>query len=421
MAESTNTASGAGRKHVPRPQGFRVAPGVKVTAAATERDKHWDPAPRIRDLVSGSRQRAGHTVTTLLDLLEMFDTLNGRDETRMPLSNRDLTQLNNAEARICKLLAKTEPASNEEAVRLFEYMERRCRREVIMSQDIGKSMWEAFMAAHAYLVLHSKKPHELRTVDVTVGADDALISACADYRARMDEVNNGPEETLDGYGPIWQQYAACRDTISNALPVTIAGLVAKARAAKIEARRQDGSERPENTMAAAWSWDLVNDLIRLFGGEETPAMPACPAAALIPDILEIEATYEIIANHVPGLSNLADAVNDHMDAQYWARRDALLAILQTTRPSSVHGAMLCMLGAVVHIDDLDLFEYSAKEVGEKAEAARNLIAGAYYALQAIYGECGLAKLRDERIGLYRYSLATREEYEAEQRRIEGMR
>jgi hypothetical protein len=56
------------------------------------------------------------------------------------------------------------------------------------------------------------------------------------------------------------------DAISNAQPSTLEGLQAKACAAKAEARTPDGSEHPDGSIAAHWSWDLVNDLLRLTGG-----------------------------------------------------------------------------------------------------------------------------------------------------------
>jgi hypothetical protein len=43
-------------------------------------------------------------------------------------------------------------------------------------------------------------------------------------------------------------------------------MVAKARAAKAEARNSNGTESPSNCPAENWAWDLVNDLLRLEGG-----------------------------------------------------------------------------------------------------------------------------------------------------------
>jgi hypothetical protein len=65
--------------------------------------------------------------------------------------------------------------------------------------------------------------------------------------------------------PRWQAYERSRDAIHAAVPVTLAGMVAKARAAKIEARNSDGTENPDGCPAENWAWDLVNDLLRLEG------------------------------------------------------------------------------------------------------------------------------------------------------------
>jgi hypothetical protein len=56
------------------------------------------------------------------------------------------------------------------------------------------------------------------------------------------------------------------DAISNAQPRTLEGLQAKACAAKAEARTPDGREHPDGSIAARWSWDLVNDLLWMTGG-----------------------------------------------------------------------------------------------------------------------------------------------------------
>jgi hypothetical protein len=65
--------------------------------------------------------------------------------------------------------------------------------------------------------------------------------------------------------PRWLDYERSRDAIHAVVPVTLAGMVAKARAAKIEARNVNGTENPEGSPAETWAWDLVNDLLRLEG------------------------------------------------------------------------------------------------------------------------------------------------------------
>ncbi|TPG41933.1 hypothetical protein EAH89_28210 [Roseomonas nepalensis] len=93
--------------------------------------------------------------------------------------------------------------------------------------------------------------------------DAELIRICAEHPARLQAVNHGSEEGEDG--PIWQAYAQSRDAIHAAVPVTLAGVVAKARAAKAEALNADGTESPNDTPAGTWAWELLNDLLRLEG------------------------------------------------------------------------------------------------------------------------------------------------------------
>jgi hypothetical protein len=92
--------------------------------------------------------------------------------------------------------------------------------------------------------------------------DAELIAMCERHPALIDAAN---AETIDD-GPAWQAYAASRDAISEAQPRALAGMRAKALAAKAEARMPDGSEHPAGSLAENWSWDLVNDLLRLTGG-----------------------------------------------------------------------------------------------------------------------------------------------------------
>lgn len=94
--------------------------------------------------------------------------------------------------------------------------------------------------------------------------DAALIALCAEVTIQRDRFNT--EGTLDSDEcPIWAAYTAAADAISDAKPQTMAGLVAKARAAKLESLDARGEEEPAGTMAERWAWDLVDDLIRLSG------------------------------------------------------------------------------------------------------------------------------------------------------------
>ena len=93
--------------------------------------------------------------------------------------------------------------------------------------------------------------------------DHDLIRRCAEHPACMAAVKAAPDEEEDG--PAWHAYERNRDAISAAQPQTLAGLIAKARAAKLEATFWDSFENIHDTMAEPWAWDLVNALLRLAG------------------------------------------------------------------------------------------------------------------------------------------------------------
>ena len=99
--------------------------------------------------------------------------------------------------------------------------------------------------------------------------DAELIRLCAEHVANMRAYNrDGGLEDIDKPDPLWDAYERTRDAITEAKPCTLAGMQAKARAAKAEAltSRTDGTESPEGTPAEAWAWQLVNDLLAVRVG-----------------------------------------------------------------------------------------------------------------------------------------------------------
>ncbi len=114
----------------------------------------------------------------------------------------------------------------------------------------------------------------------TPAGDDAeLIRVCAEHAHNLAVYNNdGDPGPMDAPDPLWDRYEATRNAISEAKPSTLEGMLAKARAAKAEAGRPDGSENPDGTPAARWAWDLVNDLL---GGTAARRDVVSPDAALI--------------------------------------------------------------------------------------------------------------------------------------------
>lgn len=104
--------------------------------------------------------------------------------------------------------------------------------------------------------------------EAAVGSPDAeLIRLCAEHIANFHAYSNDPSDLEADKNPLWHAYERTRDAIADAKPKTIAGMLAKARAAKVEAFQPDGERRPEG-QAAIWAWDLVNDLIRINGSAD---------------------------------------------------------------------------------------------------------------------------------------------------------
>lgn len=94
--------------------------------------------------------------------------------------------------------------------------------------------------------------------------DQELMGLCAQHIVNRKALLDCPLDPDNS--PHWAPYASTHDAISAARPTTLAGLAAKAQAAKSEARIQAGEEDPCNGSALQWAWDLVNDLVRLGQG-----------------------------------------------------------------------------------------------------------------------------------------------------------
>lgn len=94
--------------------------------------------------------------------------------------------------------------------------------------------------------------------------DAEMIRLCAEHVANLHALNDPAAELADD-DPRWTAYERTRDMIDAAAPQTLAGMVAKARAAKAEALNLDGTESPEGSPAESWAWDLLNDLLQITG------------------------------------------------------------------------------------------------------------------------------------------------------------
>jgi hypothetical protein len=92
--------------------------------------------------------------------------------------------------------------------------------------------------------------------------DADLIRICAEHVVNIEVYNrDGGMGAIDDPDPLYDAYARTRDAIDQIKPVTLEGMVAKARAAKAEAAQPDGTEDFECSPAGDWAWDLLNDLL----------------------------------------------------------------------------------------------------------------------------------------------------------------
>ena len=97
---------------------------------------------------------------------------------------------------------------------------------------------------------------------VQINPDTILIGLCDRYCIVRDEVNRDIDISDDD--PRWGAYFAVCDEITDWQPVTVEGLIAKARVTKEDASNPDGTEDLE-TIRMDWAWDVINGLIRLGG------------------------------------------------------------------------------------------------------------------------------------------------------------
>jgi hypothetical protein len=99
---------------------------------------------------------------------------------------------------------------------------------------------------------------DLRRADAS---EVELIRLCGEHIANHAAYNADCSGLEPGDNPLWHAYLRTYRAIRDAVPQTLVGIVAKARATKAEATNPDGTVEPED--ATDWAWDLVEDLIRL--------------------------------------------------------------------------------------------------------------------------------------------------------------
>lgn len=101
--------------------------------------------------------------------------------------------------------------------------------------------------------------------------DAEVLHACHEHRLRLRAVCASPGCTDSPEGAsLWQAYSDASRAIGAARPRTMAGILAKARAAMSEAivdELFDGDHDCFGFNSHAWAWELLQDLARIHGLE----------------------------------------------------------------------------------------------------------------------------------------------------------
>lgn len=97
-----------------------------------------------------------------------------------------------------------------------------------------------------------------------VSPDAELIRVCEALPAVLATIRAAPDDMPED-DPLWLEYDCIRDAITDMSPLTMAGVLAKARAcfAHDSGRVMEG-EAPDG-MAAIWAWDIVHAVTRMEG------------------------------------------------------------------------------------------------------------------------------------------------------------
>ena len=173
--------------------------------------------------------------------------------------------LDDAYSATCALFEMIEPRSGE-----GQYFDG-------LSFVASKALHHARAAREAYLRQSDEVAMMSRATPVIVAPampprrrkaeDDAdVLAACAEIMA-CRAAHLAAQPSTDDNCPLWRAYMAARKKLDAMRPKTLAGLIAKAQVAKLEAEQPDGSEDTEGG-PERWAWDLVNDLIRIGEGQQ---------------------------------------------------------------------------------------------------------------------------------------------------------
>ena len=127
--------------------------------------------------------------------------------------------------------------------------------------------------------------------------DAELIRVCAQHIHNVDAYNASDELDVlfdGGPTPLWSAYLNTRDFIDATEPLTIAGVLALAKAARHEATANlDGEEDWEGHPGEMWAPRIINALLRLHG-EEAVALAPVRGTSTQPDAELIALAEEFV-------------------------------------------------------------------------------------------------------------------------------
>ena len=127
----------------------------------------------------------------------------------------------------------------------------------------------AFLAIRGTAAARAQEPDTLaHPMPVFAGnADARLIALCAEHTVNVENYNRDGGRLEPEDDPLWEAYERTGDAITAAKPATLAGMVAKAKAAIAEAADLDDEQICCPGNEVRWAWQLIHDLLRLHGEE----------------------------------------------------------------------------------------------------------------------------------------------------------
>ena len=160
------------------------------------------------------------------------------------------------------------------------------------------------------------------------GPDAALVALVQNHR-RLTALYNAHDPVVAAC--VEADYEASVTAIRAAVPTTMAGVIAKARAAKIEAFAAGDGEHPDDGWAPDWAWDCIGDLIRVVDGDAS--LQVDPDAALTATVTSF------LQAHRVWVETPQDDITkeDYYDSLYHNVRSLLATLL--TQPALTRAGM----------------------------------------------------------------------------------